>query len=185
MSNKAILPLLWKMFPGHRNLLPAFYTIDEVQRFQDSSDSSENAADWCVHQPQGPAERLVCPLGSLNLDLGAKGSLYGIKSRANTDLLSVQPFAYHSAESRGSCRNRAVTLNAFGRYSWSCNDLNEFDALAHEELLELERTRHEYNPEGIKAIDRAGALLHGQGSDAASPAARGGLLLMEEVLHAC
>ena len=25
LSNKALLPLLWKMFPGHPNLLPAFY----------------------------------------------------------------------------------------------------------------------------------------------------------------
>jgi glutathionylspermidine synthase len=25
LGNKALLPLLWNMFPGHKNLLPAFY----------------------------------------------------------------------------------------------------------------------------------------------------------------
>jgi glutathionylspermidine synthase len=25
MSNKAILPLLWEMFPNHPNLVPAYY----------------------------------------------------------------------------------------------------------------------------------------------------------------
>lgn len=28
LSNKAILPLLWQMFPGHPNLLPAFFAAD-------------------------------------------------------------------------------------------------------------------------------------------------------------
>jgi glutathionylspermidine synthase len=28
LSNKGILPLLWEMFPGHRNLLPAFFEDD-------------------------------------------------------------------------------------------------------------------------------------------------------------
>jgi len=28
LSNKAILPLLWQLFPGHRNLLPAYFTPD-------------------------------------------------------------------------------------------------------------------------------------------------------------
>src|SRR5690606_13416140 len=28
LSNKAILPLLWQMFPGHPNLLPAFFLAD-------------------------------------------------------------------------------------------------------------------------------------------------------------
>lgn len=31
VSNKALLPLLWQMFPGHVNLLPAFYTEAEAQ----------------------------------------------------------------------------------------------------------------------------------------------------------
>ncbi|CAN5333069.1 glutathionylspermidine synthase family protein [soil metagenome] len=28
LSNKAVLPLLWELFPGHPNLLPAFFTQD-------------------------------------------------------------------------------------------------------------------------------------------------------------
>lgn len=34
LSNKALLPLLWKMFPGHPNLLPAFYE-DELHLADD------------------------------------------------------------------------------------------------------------------------------------------------------
>ncbi len=29
LSNKALLPLLWEMFPGHKNLLPAYFDDDE------------------------------------------------------------------------------------------------------------------------------------------------------------
>ena len=29
VSNKALLPLLWEMFPGHKNLLPAFFDGDQ------------------------------------------------------------------------------------------------------------------------------------------------------------
>lgn len=36
LSNKALLPLLWKMFPGHPNLLPAFYE-DELSLAGDMS----------------------------------------------------------------------------------------------------------------------------------------------------
>jgi glutathionylspermidine synthase len=30
LSNKAILPLLWEMFPDHPNLLPAAFARDEL-----------------------------------------------------------------------------------------------------------------------------------------------------------
>ncbi len=30
LSNKAILPILWEMFPGHPNLLPAFFERDKI-----------------------------------------------------------------------------------------------------------------------------------------------------------
>jgi len=30
LSNKAILPILWEMFPGHPNLLPAFFERDRI-----------------------------------------------------------------------------------------------------------------------------------------------------------
>ncbi|WBU54731.1 glutathionylspermidine synthase family protein [Paracoccus sp. SCSIO 75233] len=34
LSNKAILPLLWQMFPGHPNLLPAFFEADIADALQ-------------------------------------------------------------------------------------------------------------------------------------------------------
>ena len=30
LSNKALLPLLWQMFPNHPNLLPAYFAEDNV-----------------------------------------------------------------------------------------------------------------------------------------------------------
>lgn len=35
LSNKALLPLLWELYPGHPNLLPAYFNVD--QRLGDSS----------------------------------------------------------------------------------------------------------------------------------------------------
>lgn len=32
LSNKAILPVLWEMFPGHKNLLPAFFSEAEAAK---------------------------------------------------------------------------------------------------------------------------------------------------------
>jgi glutathionylspermidine synthase len=34
ISNKALLPMLWKMFPGHPNLLPAYFAEDEVPHME-------------------------------------------------------------------------------------------------------------------------------------------------------
>jgi glutathionylspermidine synthase len=33
LSNKAILPLLWELFPDHPNLLPAYFTSDQLKDF--------------------------------------------------------------------------------------------------------------------------------------------------------
>ena len=33
LSNKAILPLLWELFPGHPNLLPAYFTSDQLTSY--------------------------------------------------------------------------------------------------------------------------------------------------------
>ena len=42
LSNKAILPLLWKKNPSHPNLLPAFFSLDEAKQFSNSNANSEN-----------------------------------------------------------------------------------------------------------------------------------------------
>jgi glutathionylspermidine synthase len=31
LSNKAILPILWELFPNHPNLLPAYFTEEEAK----------------------------------------------------------------------------------------------------------------------------------------------------------
>lgn len=36
LSNKALLPMLWQMFPSHPNLLPAFFTETEARQHLDS-----------------------------------------------------------------------------------------------------------------------------------------------------
>lgn len=36
LSNKAILPILWEMFPGHKNLLPAFFDPEEAEESLDA-----------------------------------------------------------------------------------------------------------------------------------------------------
>jgi len=41
LANKSVLALLWEMFPGHPNLLPAFFTTKDAQMYQDT------------HQPVG------------------------------------------------------------------------------------------------------------------------------------
>ena len=33
LSNKGILPILWRMFPGHENLLPASFHEDGLENF--------------------------------------------------------------------------------------------------------------------------------------------------------
>lgn len=33
LSNKAILPILWKLYPNHKNLLPSYFTVDELNGF--------------------------------------------------------------------------------------------------------------------------------------------------------
>ena len=46
LSNKALLPLLWEMYPNHPNLLPAFFAED-ISRGKVSLDSTQR---W-VHKP--------------------------------------------------------------------------------------------------------------------------------------
>eukprot|EP01121_Diplochlamys_sp_Union-15-3_P018174 TRINITY_DN6571_c0_g1_i1.p1 TRINITY_DN6571_c0_g1~~TRINITY_DN6571_c0_g1_i1.p1 ORF type:complete len:397 (-),score=71.60 TRINITY_DN6571_c0_g1_i1:22-1212(-) len=34
LSNKAILPILWEMFPNHPNLLPSFFSVEPAEKLQ-------------------------------------------------------------------------------------------------------------------------------------------------------
>ncbi len=52
LSNKAILPVLWEMFPGHPNLLPAFVERDRI---------SGPAIEKPVHGREGTGVRLLQP----------------------------------------------------------------------------------------------------------------------------
>src|SRR5205085_8983444 len=64
LSNKAILPLLWEMFPGHPNLLPAFFERGKI-------------AGGCVEKPvhgrEGAEVRL---LGPGEAGTGGNGRIY-------------------------------------------------------------------------------------------------------------
>lgn len=57
LANKAILALLWEMFPGHPNLLPAFFTIEEVIDYQSAHKPSEEEWGW-VSKPRFGREGL-------------------------------------------------------------------------------------------------------------------------------
>lgn len=44
IGNKAILPLLWEMYPNHKNLLPAYFIDPKVQL--DRNNSAEDSSNW-------------------------------------------------------------------------------------------------------------------------------------------
>jgi glutathionylspermidine synthase len=52
LSNKAILPILWEMFPGHPNLLPAAFARDRI---------AGPAIEKPVHGREGAGVRLLAP----------------------------------------------------------------------------------------------------------------------------
>lgn len=50
LSNKALLPLLWEMFPDHPNLLPAYFDADALgERFVAKPIFSREGADLVLH----------------------------------------------------------------------------------------------------------------------------------------
>jgi len=51
LSNKAILPLLWEMYPSHPNLLPAFFTSEEADEYQQREQPMGEAWGW-VSKPR-------------------------------------------------------------------------------------------------------------------------------------
>jgi glutathionylspermidine synthase len=55
LSNKAILPILWKLFPGHPNLLPAAFTLEELpsrarQNYVRKPKLSREGANVAIHR---------------------------------------------------------------------------------------------------------------------------------------
>eukprot|EP00927_Polykrikos_kofoidii_P071932 TRINITY_DN6810_c1_g1_i1.p1 TRINITY_DN6810_c1_g1~~TRINITY_DN6810_c1_g1_i1.p1 ORF type:complete len:1098 (-),score=155.66 TRINITY_DN6810_c1_g1_i1:84-3356(-) len=52
VSNKAILPLLWEMFPDHPNLLPAFFTASEAKAYEDLRKPSASEEWGWVSKPR-------------------------------------------------------------------------------------------------------------------------------------
>jgi glutathionylspermidine synthase len=68
LSNKGILPLLWEMFPGHPNLLPAF--------FEDDPRSSELGSSY-VRKPLYSREGANVALISQGMPLAEQQGPYG------------------------------------------------------------------------------------------------------------
>jgi glutathionylspermidine synthase len=68
LSNKAILPLLWEMFPGHPNLLPAF--------FEDDPNAARLGENY-VRKPLYSREGANITLVSAGSTLGAQSGPYG------------------------------------------------------------------------------------------------------------
>ena len=68
VSNKGLLPILWELFPGHPNLLPAFEESAPLACFIDSSGLRPGPAVKVTQAPASP------------LQVGASGAL---RSSAN------------------------------------------------------------------------------------------------------
>lgn len=67
LSNKAILPLLWSMFPDHPNLLPAFYTEKEMEEYTKNYVKkpifSREGANITVFRDGDPVSHEIGPYG--------------------------------------------------------------------------------------------------------------------------
>lgn len=64
MSNKGFLPLLWEMFPGHPNLLPAFFASDVQEAMQGGRPSPAIANAFAVAESQLRAGYVTKPIFS-------------------------------------------------------------------------------------------------------------------------
>jgi glutathionylspermidine synthase len=69
LSNKAILPLLWQLFPGHPHLLPAFFTSDGLTDYVKKPILSREGANIDVVV----GDQLVCQTGG---EYGEEGYIY-------------------------------------------------------------------------------------------------------------
>jgi glutathionylspermidine synthase len=84
LSNKGILPLLWHMFPGHPNLLPAF--------FEDDPRAAELGASF-VRKPLYSREGANVELISEGVAVAAQQGPYGAEGFIRQALATLQPFA--------------------------------------------------------------------------------------------
>ena len=58
ISNKALLPLLWEMFPNHPNLLPAYFAEDDHPQMQRKLRSGYHSyTDAGFHDPQSASNQ--------------------------------------------------------------------------------------------------------------------------------
>ncbi len=65
LSNKALLPLLWQLFPGHPNLLPAYFEDDpragELRHFVCKPIYSREGANIAIYKEHQLVEQTVGP----------------------------------------------------------------------------------------------------------------------------
>ncbi|SDE13867.1 Glutathionylspermidine synthase [Paracoccus isoporae] len=64
VSNKAILPLLWQIYPGHPNLLPAFFEADIADALQGGSPPAHLARAFAAAEPALAAGHVSKPIFS-------------------------------------------------------------------------------------------------------------------------
>ncbi|MFG6081477.1 glutathionylspermidine synthase family protein [Paracoccus litorisediminis] len=64
LSNKGLLPLLWQMFPGHPNLLPAFFLDDVQEALNGGSPAPQVSAAFTAAAPQLAAGHVTKPIFS-------------------------------------------------------------------------------------------------------------------------
>jgi glutathionylspermidine synthase len=84
LSNKGILPLLWEMFPGHPNLLPAF--------FEDDPDAAGLGASF-VRKPLYSREGANVALISEGVTLAAQEGPYGAEGFIRQALARLPSFS--------------------------------------------------------------------------------------------
>jgi glutathionylspermidine synthase len=84
LSNKGILPLLWKLFPGHPNLLPAF--------FEDDASMSELGASF-VRKPLFSREGANVTLVSEGVPLAQQQGPYGAEGFIRQAFASLRNFS--------------------------------------------------------------------------------------------
>lgn len=64
VSNKAILPLMWQMFPGHPNLLPAFFEAEIADALRGGSPPAHLARGFAAAEPALNAGHVSKPIFS-------------------------------------------------------------------------------------------------------------------------
>jgi glutathionylspermidine synthase len=84
LSNKGILPLLWEMFPGHPNLLPAF--------FEDDPRAAELGASF-VRKPLYSREGANVALISDGIAFAAQEGPYGAEGFIRQAFATLRPFS--------------------------------------------------------------------------------------------